>query len=472
MRGTRLVLSSTLACVVALACVPGAGAAGGDWAAPQIRAVTDAGVLGTSPATFAPGAKLTQAALAAAIRATDAHQHPTAAPAPAAPLSILSTAAPNATVGGQLAWVVDSPGRTIDHVDFAVDGTGVGTSAAPPYQLTLDTRTLADGSHRLAVNVSFAGGGYAIATWSIIVANAAGSLLSPPSGPVDVGIAKSSLPAAPEAPAPARALYKAVAPAQAVTIKQLDAALVGYLGLGAAARAIQTTLRDAGLRPPANTGTEAIARMLGLRLNHPAAQDALELLPTQAATRAEAAYSFAAVLQIDESRLEAVAAAAQSFTLPQLTPWQQRLLTTAISYVGYPYVWGGTSPTAQTFGGVRSVGGFDCSGFVWRVVKLTPYPGEGALASVLRGRTTYAMSGEVPQAKRLGASKLLPADVLFFGAHGASSMPSEVDHAGLYLGNGWFVQSSDNGVTLLPLDGWYARSFAWARRPLREAGLS
>ena len=34
-----------------------------------------------------------------------------------------------------------------------------------------------------------------------------------------------------------------------------------------------------------------------------------------------------------------------------------------------------------------------------------------------------------------------------------------------------FVQSSGNGVTLLPFDGWYTHSFAWARRPLHEAGL-
>jgi hypothetical protein len=27
-------------------------------------------------------------------------------------------------------------------------------------------------------------------------------------------------------------------------------------------------------------------------------------------------------------------------------------------------------------------------------------------------------------------------------------------------------------VTLLPVDGWYTHSFAWARRPLREAGLT
>src|SRR6185312_12362146 len=218
-------------------------------------------------------------------RATDPLQHPGATPTPTTPLSILSMVAPNATVGGQLAWVVDSPGRAIDHVDFAVDGAGAGTSSAAPFELALDTRTLAEGAHALAVNVSFHGGGYAIATWSITVANAAGSLLSPPSGPVEVGVAKSSLPPAPTAPPTPRVLYRAIEPAQAVTMKQLDAALVGYLGLGAAARAIQSTLRGAGLQPPANTGTETVARLLGLRLNHPAAQDALELLPGQAATR-------------------------------------------------------------------------------------------------------------------------------------------------------------------------------------------
>ena len=166
-----------------------------------------------------------------------------------------------------------------------------------------------------------------------------------------------------------------------------------------------------------------------------------------------------------------VRAAALSFTLPTLTDWQRRVLTTAVSYVGYPYVWGGTSPTSETLFGVSSVGGFDCSGFVWRVYKLTAYTGERGLAGVLRGRTTYELSGEVPRRNLLPAAKLQPADVMFFGAHGPASKPSEVDHTALYLGNGWFIQSSGEGVTLLPFDGWYTSSFAWARRPLREAGL-
>ena len=185
MGGHRLLRSTTLATAVALVCVLGASAGGDDWAAPQIRAVTGAGILGTSPATFAPASKLTQGALAGAIRAADALQHPPTAPAPVTPLSVLSTIAPNATVAGELTWVVDAPGHSVDHVDFAIDGTGVATSASAPFQDALDTRTLAEGAHKLAVNVAFDGGGYAIATWSITVANAAGSLLSPPSGPVD-----------------------------------------------------------------------------------------------------------------------------------------------------------------------------------------------------------------------------------------------------------------------------------------------
>ena len=162
---------------------------------------------------------------------------------------------------------------------------------------------------------------------------------------------------------------------------------------------------------------------------------------------------------------------AEAFSLPRLTAWQRRILATAIHYIGYPYVWGGTSPSPETEFGVRSVGGFDCSGLVWRVYKLTAYPGEGRLAGVLRGRTTYQMSGEVPRSERIPAARLEPGDVMFFG-HGPRSRPGEVDHAGIYLGNGWFVQSSGQGVTLLPFDGWYRESFAWARRPLHEAGLS
>jgi cell wall-associated NlpC family hydrolase len=466
-----------LALTGVLACSLGAGASGRNWAAPEIRAVTEAGVLGRSPATFAPQAPLTQSALAAAITATDAVQHRAAPPAPAAvpqPVTIVSTVGPAAMIAGRAVVTIDSPGRTVDQVEFAVDGVGIHTEQQAPFELELDTRTLADGPHQLAVNVSFDGGGGAIAVWSVTVANALKAPVTALSTPVAVPVMKSSLPAPRTVAAavqPAQVLYRAVVPAQAVTVKQLDAALVGYLGLADAARAIQGRLASAGLHPRPDTGTEAVARMLGLRLNHPAGDDDLELLPTQPVTRAEAAWSFAQVLQLGDWEAARVRDAATAFALPELTDWQRRLLTTAVSYVGYPYIWGGTSPTSETLFGVPSAGGFDCSGFVWRVYKLTAYAGEQGLAGVLRGRTTYQMSGEVTRSARVPAAKLQPADVMFFGAHGPASKPSEVDHTALYLGNGWFIQSSGEGVTLLPFDGWYTHGFAWARRPLREAGL-
>ncbi len=462
--GVVVVLGCAFACAAA--------AATDNWAAPQIKIVTKVGVLGTSVAAFAPTSPLTQGQLADAISTTDVLQHPPA-PKPG-PVAVTSTVGPGAIVAGPVTVEIAASGRDVQQVSFAVDGTGVAPVTTPPYDFELDTGALTDGVHDLAANVSFVGGGYAIATWQVTVANTPGTVLSPIGDPVTLPIAKSWLPGGTTTPATTtpHALYHAAVPARSVTVKQLDAALVAYLGLGAAAREIQTTLRTAGLQPPANTGTEAVARMLGLRLNHPAGQDYLEILPNQAVTRAEAAYSFAQVLQLGDGAAQSVQQVADSFTLPQFTPWQQQILTTAVHYVGYPYVWGGTDPTAETEFGVHSAGGFDCSGFVWRVYKLTPYPSEGDLASVLRGRTTYVMSGEVPRSQRISAAKLQPADVMFFGAKGPKSSPTIVDHTAIYLGNGWFVQSSDEGVTLLPFAGWYTQRFAWARRPLREAGLS
>jgi cell wall-associated NlpC family hydrolase len=161
-----------------------------------------------------------------------------------------------------------------------------------------------------------------------------------------------------------------------------------------------------------------------------------------------------------------------TFELPDLTAWQRKILQTAISFIGFPYIWGGTSEYAQTPLGVKTPGGFDCSGFVWRVYKLQTYAGAPKLNQVLRGRTTMQMSGEVPKTARVAFNDLEPADVVFFGARGPKSKPAQINHTGIYLGNGWFINSSGYGVALAQLDGWHAQSFAWARRPLTEAGLS
>jgi cell wall-associated NlpC family hydrolase len=147
------------------------------------------------------------------------------------------------------------------------------------------------------------------------------------------------------------------------------------------------------------------------------------------------------------------------------------VLNTAVRFVGFPYVWGGTSEKAEAPFGIEAHGGFDCSGFIWRVYKLQAYSGGAALASTLKGRTTYQMSGEVGPAKRIGFAKLAPGDVLFFGPAGPRSKPASIGHTGVYLGGGWMIHSSGQGVAVTPLTGWYRQQFAWARRPLAEAGL-
>ena len=268
--------------------------------------------------------------------------------------------------------------------------------------------------------------------------------------------------------------YPVVAPGRAVTVRQLDAALVGFLGLGDAARSVAAALRDAGLAPKAGAGTETIARMLGLRYNHPASEDTLEVGLSDPASRAEAAYSLARVLALSGWEQEQIRSLTELIVLPELTGAQRQVLRRAVSFVGWPYVWGGTSEASQQlWNGQQLPGGFDCSGFVWRVFKLEPFPGASALASVLRGRTTSEMSGEVPPAQRIKkVDNLQPGDLVFQGAKGPKSKPAQVDHAGIYLGGGWLVHSSRNGTTLHPFEGWYRDRFAWARRPLREAGLS
>lgn len=265
-------------------------------------------------------------------------------------------------------------------------------------------------------------------------------------------------------------------PARPVTMRELDTKLVNALGLGAAARRIRVAVIAAGLDPTPYVGTETVARLLGLRINHPQTQEWLERAPGMNASRAEAAYSLARVLVRPTDRINWIKELATSLQLPSMSDWQRAVLVRALRLVGYPYVFAGTSERRQKLWSsegtlVDAPAGFDCSGFVWRVYKTEPFADAPQLATVLRGRTTYQMSGEVPASLRIGIDALEPGDVLFFGSRGPASKPAQVGHSGLYAGNGWFAHSSSNGVTLQPLEGWYRTSFAWARRPLAEAGL-
>ena len=208
-------------------------------------------------------------------------------------------------------------------------------------------------------------------------------------------------------------------PAATVTMAQLDARLVRALDMSDDASSFQGAAAAAGLRPPARFGTEVVARLLGLRTNHPTGHDDLELLPERPRAPARRPRTPSPSCSCSRTgRSKRSTDAATAFELPLLTPWQRKVLTTAVKFIGYPYIWGGEFETPQSPYGAQAQGGFDCSGFVWRVYKIQSYPGAPQLTNVLRGRTAAAMAGEVPKRMRIKPARLAPADVMFFGPGG------------------------------------------------------
>lgn len=117
------------------------------------------------------------------------------------------------------------------------------------------------------------------------------------------------------------------------------------------------------------------------------------------------------------------------------------VLMRAISLVGTPYVWGGTSPG----------GGFDCSGLVNYVFR--------DMLDMRLPRTSRELA-EV-EGPRIALDALQTGDLIFFGADG------QISHVGIYVGEGRFIHAPRTG-TVVRLDKidtpyWMAR-YSGARR--------
>jgi cell wall-associated NlpC family hydrolase len=254
----------------------------------------------------------------------------------------------------------------------------------------------------------------------------------------------------------------AVSSTASITVTRFDALLVDQLGLAATAAHVEQTAVAAGRRPPRYVGTEVVARYLGLRYNHPGGEDALELYPRDAITRAEAAHSFAVVLEQGSWALEGARQTLEAFSLPHYNASQLSVLRLAVAKIGMPYVWGGT--TDGTEDGLEH-GGYDCSGFAFRVYKVS---GLSWGAKIL-GRTAAEQAGEIPKSARIHLQDVQPADLLFFGSARFNSKATEANviHEGIALSSEWAIHSSSQGVYVLPLtSGWLAQQFTWARRVL------
>lgn len=116
-----------------------------------------------------------------------------------------------------------------------------------------------------------------------------------------------------------------------------------------------------------------------------------------------------------------------------------KIVNSALKYLGIAYKWGG-----------YSVSGLDCSGFVKAV-----FAGNGiGLPRVSRDQALVGTP--------VGWSQLQPGDRLYFACKG-----SQIDHAGIYIGNGYFIHSSASrgGVAVESImKPFYVNSLVSARR--------
>lgn len=93
------------------------------------------------------------------------------------------------------------------------------------------------------------------------------------------------------------------------------------------------------------------------------------------------------------------------------------LTAMATSFLGVPYVWGGTTPE-----------GFDCSGLVQYCYR--------EVFNIELPRTTYY---QCDVGVEVGFEELLPGDLLFFDDGG------DVHHVAMYLGDGYYVEAPHTG---------------------------
>ena len=118
----------------------------------------------------------------------------------------------------------------------------------------------------------------------------------------------------------------------------------------------------------------------------------------------------------------------------------QQILAKAQQYLGTPYVWGGASPA-----------GFDCSGFVYYVLKCFGYSPDRTPAG------QYSMGTYVAK------ENLQVGDIVFF----ANTYNSGISHVGIYAGNGQFIHSPNSRSTVSYsslTSGYWAEHYYGARR--------
>lgn len=256
-------------------------------------------------------------------------------------------------------------------------------------------------------------------------------------------------------------------PDDPVTTGEVHRALVLAIGMGdLAAGADALHLRDGtAIATPKDFGTLLIGMRIGLRYNH--GDESLDVGPDTPLPRAEVAWSlFRAATE--PSWMHDSLSRYATITLPNLTKKMQQVVGFAVRYVGYPYVWGGDwhAPAPSSYCcGYQPVGGFDCSGVTWWVMKHADEgwdntPPRGYAGWELPQRTSASMASV---GKKIGWDEIRPGDLLFYDGNDDGT----VDHVDTYIGNGWAIDSGSGnaGVTITRVsDTWYEDHFVHGRR--------
>jgi hypothetical protein len=118
------------------------------------------------------------------------------------------------------------------------------------------------------------------------------------------------------------------------------------------------------------------------------------------------------------------------------------LISTAKSFVGTPYVWGGES---------IEEGGFDCSGFTQYVFKQVGY------------NLNRVSSDQAKQGWYVSRQNLQPGDLVFY----SFEKDGRISHVGIYIGDGKMIHSPKTGdvVKITNITTWYWQErFLTARR--------
>ncbi|MHB8074161.1 C40 family peptidase [Desulfosporosinus fructosivorans] len=122
---------------------------------------------------------------------------------------------------------------------------------------------------------------------------------------------------------------------------------------------------------------------------------------------------------------------------PAQTSKASAIIATGKQYIGVKYLYGGTTPS-----------GFDCSGFVQYVFA------KNGINLPRVSRDQYKVGTSV------SFSNLKPGDLVFFSL----AKNGVVDHVGIYVGNGQFINaSSSKGVTIYTLGTYWKSAYLGAR---------